>query len=208
MAGTDLVTILGVVLAGGQSRRMGGVDKAFVELDGRPLVGHVIDRALPQVDRLIVNANGGHDRFSDYGLPVVSDLMPGHAGPLAGILTAMIWARENVGEAIWIASFPTDAPLIPDDLVSGLLTAVCEDETRLACAESAGRTHPVIGLWPIALADDLLSAMRDEDIRKIDRWTVRHPLSEVSWPVEPFDPFLNINRPEDVERAEAILGSP
>ncbi len=207
MKRADLITVLGVILAGGKSRRMGGDDKAFVELGGKPLIAHAINKALPQVDRLVLNANEGQERFNGFALPVIDDVLPDHAGPLAGILTAMLWARENAREALWVASFPTDAPFLPADLVTRMLSAIWEEETRLACAASNGRSHPVIGLWPIALADDLMSAMRDDDMRKIDAWTARHPLSEVSWDCDPHDPFLNINRPEDLAAAESILAA-
>ncbi len=184
---------------------MGGGNKSVMELAGKPLIAHAIDRAAPQVDGLIINANHSKDNLLPYALPIIPDLIPDYAGPLAGILSAMIWARENVPSAIWVASFPTDAPFLPEDLVTRLLAAICDDDTRLACASSKGRTHPVIGLWPVSLADDLMSAMRDEDIRKIDVWTSRHPISEVSWPTDPIDPFMNINSKEDLEVASTLL---
>jgi molybdopterin-guanine dinucleotide biosynthesis protein A len=202
---TGPTTILGVILAGGKSRRMDGRDKATIELGGKPLIAHAIDRVTPQVDRLILNANDNTDRLQQFALPIVGDVIPDHAGPLAGILSAMIWAQENSPTTIWVASFPTDAPFLPNDLVTRLLAAICEDDSRLACATSLGRTHPVVGLWPISLVDDLMSAMRDEEIHKIDLWTARHPLSEVEWPADPVDPFMNINTPEDLVKAEALF---
>ena len=202
-----LVSVLGVVLAGGQSRRMGGADKAELELAGQPLIAHAVARATPQVDDLIINVNHAPERFNHFLVPVVPDVLPDHAGPLAGILTAMIYAREFVPETLWIASFPTDAPFLPADLVDRMLVAVCDDNTRLACAVSAGRTHPVVGLWPVSLADELMSAMRDENMRKIDQWTARYPLSEVAWEGQPIDPFMNVNRPEDLAAAEKLLGA-
>ena len=108
MKRADLITVLGVVLAGGKSRRMGGEDKAFIELGGKPLIAHAIAKALPQVDRLVINANEAQERFDGFVLPVVEDVLPDHAGPLAGILSAMLWAREYTREAVWVASFPTD----------------------------------------------------------------------------------------------------
>ena len=200
-----LSSVVGVLLAGGQSRRMGGGDKCLQQLAGKPILAHVIERAAPQVDRLILNANGDAARFAEFQLPVVPDVLADWPGPLAGVLSAMVWAREQASSALWVVSFPTDAPFLPEDLVARLFDRVIEENTRLACAASAGRTHPVVGLWPVALADELAQALEVEGVRKIDIWTARYPLSHVEWPAEPIDPFLNVNRPEDLARAAHAL---
>ncbi len=197
--------IVGVLLAGGQARRMGGGDKCLRPLAGRPLLAHVVERAAPQVARLLLNANGDPARFAEFALPVVADELEGFQGPLAGILTAMRWTAAHVPEARWLASFPTDAPFIPADLVARLHAGATAAGLPLACAMSAGRTHPVIGLWHLALADDLARALGDEGLRKIDLWTARHGIAEVEWETVPHDPFFNANRPNDLAAAEGML---
>jgi len=197
--------IVGVLLAGGLARRMGGGDKCLRPLAGRPLLAHIVERVSPQVDRLVLNANGDPERFGEFRLEVVADQIEGFAGPLAGILAAMDWARTHVPDARWLASFPSDAPFLPADLVTRLLS-VCKAQAKpLACAASGGRTHPVVGLWPVALAEDLRHAMWEEEMRKIDLWTARHGVAEVEWPVGPVDPFFNANRPGDLAEAERLL---
>ena len=197
--------VVGVLLAGGQARRMGGGDKCLQALGGRPILAQVIERARPQVRALLLNANGDPSRFAAFGLPVAEDVVAGFAGPLAGVLTGMEWAREHHPACPWIATVATDTPFLPADLVARLLAAVEGEGADLACAASGGRAHPVFGLWPVRLASDLRRAMTEDDVRKVDVWTARHRLVQVDFPVEPFDPFFNTNRPEDLARAEALL---
>ncbi|MDX6749046.1 molybdenum cofactor guanylyltransferase MobA [Geminicoccaceae bacterium 1502E] len=197
--------VVGVLLAGGLSRRMGGGDKCLRPLGGQPMLEGVLERARPQVTTLVLNANDDPARFSAFGLPVVADVVPGHAGPLAGVLTGLEWTAANVPEAAWVASIATDTPFFPLDLVSRLLRAVESDGADLACASSGGRTHPVFGLWPVHLAGELRRAIEEEGMRKIDLWTARYRLVEVPFGCEPFDPFFNTNRPEDLARAEELL---
>ena len=197
--------VLGVLLAGGLARRMGGGDKCLRPLGGRPILDHVIERAAPQCDGLILNANGDPARFAPLGLPVAPDVVEGFAGPLAGVLTGMRWARDHRPDIAWIATFATDTPFFPRDLVARLREAVRAADADLACAASAGRAHPVFGLWPVRLMDDLARAMADEQIRKVDVWTVRHRLVQVDFPTEPFDPFFNTNRVDDLGEAERLL---
>jgi len=198
------LNILGVVLAGGQARRLGGGDKALQELAGKPLLAHAIARLAPQVSNIIINANGDPARFDSFRRPVVADTVEGFAGPLAGVLAGMDWAAANVPDCEWIVTCATDAPFFPDDLVARLSAAVSEG-ADMACAETNGRTHPVFGLWPVRLREDLRHALVVEDIRKVDRWTARYGLAEVSFPAEVVDPFFNINRPEDIVEAERIV---
>lgn len=198
-------TITGLLLAGGQSRRMGGGDKCLRPLGGRPLLAHVIDRARPQVDALVLNANGDPARFAAYTLPVLADTVPGFAGPLAGILTGLEWSAIHCPGASWLLSIATDTPLLPRDLAARLLAAVTAEGADLACASSGGRSHPVFGLWPVALAGNLRHALLDEGLRKIDAWTARWRLATVDFPVVPIDPFFNANRPEDLAEAERLL---
>ncbi len=196
---------LGVLLAGGLARRMGGGDKPLRAIGGRTLIARAIDRIGPQCDGLIVNANGDPARFSGFGLPVVADTVEGFAGPLAGILTALEWVAMHRPEIGWVLSVATDSPFLPDNLVTRLHEARTAAGVPLACARSGDQTHPVVGLWPVTLAADLRHALVVEDMRKIDRWTARHGIAEAVWPTEPYDPFFNANRPEELAEAEAIL---
>lgn len=197
--------IVGVLLAGGQSRRMGGGDKCLRPLGERTILEHVIDCIRPQVGPLILNANGNPARFQRYGLPVVADVVDGFAGPLAGILTGLRWAAKEAPHCDWVLSVPTDAPFIPQDLVASLSKGISAQNAQLACATSRGRTHPVVGLWPVTLADALEHALVSEDVRKIDRWTARYDLVEVAFDDADIDPFFNTNRPEDLAIAERLL---
>ena len=197
---------VGVLLAGGMARRMGGGDKCLQQLGGRSLLSYCINVATPQVGPLIINAAGDPARFKEFNLPVVADVIEGFAGPLAGVLTGLEWASENAPDAQWVVTFPTDAPFFPDDLVARLREAVDAHGADMACARSNARTHPVFALWPVRLAVDLRQAMEDEDMRKIDLWTARYNIVHVDWPATPNDPFFNINRPEDLAQAEALLG--
>ncbi|MDA0998703.1 MAG: molybdenum cofactor guanylyltransferase MobA [Proteobacteria bacterium] len=200
--------IVGVLLAGGLARRMGGGDKPLRELAGRPILEHVIDRAKPQVETLILNANGDPARFERYGLPVVADVIDGYQGPLAGILSGLEWAAANVPGATHVVSFATDAPFLPGDLVERLRHGARAAGKPLACAQSGGRTHPVFGLWPLDCRHALRRAMIDEEIRKIDLWTPRLGIQHVEFGVLPVDPFFNVNRPENIAEAERLVGAP
>ncbi|MEK9901922.1 MAG: molybdenum cofactor guanylyltransferase MobA [Rhodospirillaceae bacterium] len=193
--------MLGVILAGGQARRLGGGGKALVEVGGRPLLAHAIERLAPQVSDIVINANGDASRFDSFGLPVVADTVAGFAGPLAGVLAGLDWAAANVPGCERVVTVATDAPFFPNDLVARLVAATDAEGTALACAASGGRNHPVFGLWPVDLRDDLRRALVEEEIRKVDLWTARHRLAVVPFPVSGVDPFFNINRPEDVAAA-------
>lgn len=191
--------VAGVLLAGGLARRMGGGDKCLLELRGRPMLAHAIDRLAPQVTALAINANGDPARFAAFGLPVLPDVVEGFAGPLAGVLTGMVWARAQVPGAVWLMTAATDTPFFPADLVERLRAAAGDAEVVFAA--SAGRTHPVFGLWRLALLEDLRRALVDEDERKIDRFAGRYRVAEVAFRAEPFDPFFNVNRPEELDEA-------
>ncbi len=201
------MTVIGVLLAGGQSRRMGGGDKCLRPLGATTILAHVIARAAPQVEALVLNANGDPDRFAEYRLPVVADSIPDYAGPLAGILAGLDWAAQRCPGAADVVSFATDAPFLPRDLVARFLAARERQGADLVCASSGGRSHPVFGLWPVALREALRGAMRDEGVRKVDSWTARYRLATVDFPVIPLDPFFNTNRPEDLSAAHELMGA-
>lgn len=195
---------LAVVLAGGLARRMGGGDKPLRSVGGRPLLDHLLARLAPQVPAAILNANGDPARFAAYGLPVVADGLPDHPGPLAGILAALDHAAAAHPDLPWVVSVTGDAPFLPPDLVARLHAARQAAGTLLACAWSGGQAHPPIGLWHVALREDLRAALLAGE-RKIDRWTARHGCARADWPTDPFDPFFNANAPEDLVEAERIL---
>ena len=199
--------VVGLLLAGGQSRRMGGGDKTLRVLDGVSLLERVIERLRPQVDVLVLNANGDPARFAEFALPVVADSVPDFAGPLAGVLAGLDWAAVHRPNSAFIASVATDAPFLPADLVARLTAACKAAEADLACASSGGRAHPVFGLWPLRLRQDLRRAIVDDGIRKVDEWTARYRLVAVPFADRPIDPFFNANRSEDLEAAAELLKS-
>lgn len=199
------IKIIGVLLAGGLARRMGGGDKPLRLIGGRPILDRVIERLEPQVAGLVLNANGDPSRFAFYGLPVVGDSVPDFAGPLAGILAGLDWTAEHRPDCPIVASVATDAPFLPTDLVARLEQARAAEGVDLACAASGGQAHPVIGLWPVRLRDELRHALTNEGIRKVDVWTARYKLAVVPFSGGPVDPFFNANRPDDLDEAARLL---
>ncbi len=195
---------LGLILAGGLARRMGGGDKARIRIGGLTILGRVLACLQPQCGRIIINANGDPTRFADTGLPVVPDSIPDFAGPLAGILAGLDWAAANAPDVADIVSVPGDCPFLPVDLVERLDAARAAAKLPLACARSGDWRHPVVGLWPVALRDDLRRALVEEDLHKIEVWTARHGAAIADWLAKPVDPFFNVNTPEDVVEAERI----
>ena len=200
----DRPSTLGLLLAGGLARRMGGGDKPMKTIGGRTILERVIARLAPQCDGLILNANGDPARFAAFGLPVIADTVEGFAGPLAGILTALDWAAAYRPDVEWVLSAATDCPFLPRDLVARLQHARISEGAQLAVAASGEQIHPVIGLWSVALRGELRHALVVEDMRKIDRWTARYKLATVTWPDKPIDPFFNANTIEDVAEAEQL----
>jgi molybdopterin-guanine dinucleotide biosynthesis protein A len=194
----------GLLLAGGRASRMGGGDKPLLKLAGRTILAWVIERLAPQCAGLVLNANGDAQRFSPYLLPVVADTIPGFAGPLAGILSGLDWLAEQRSTARWAVSVAADTPFIPHDLVAVLHARRHEAGADIAVAASAGRTHPVIALWPVEVRHALRQALVSDEIRKIDRFTARFRRAIADWPVESFDPFFNVNEPQDLALAEPI----
>ena len=192
---------LGLILAGGLARRMGGGDKPRTMIGGQTILSRVIDRLRPQCMRLILNANGEAGRIADTGLPVVADDVPDFAGPLAGVLAGLDWAVANAPGIAYVASAPGDCPFLPRDLVSRLHRAREQAGQPLACARSGEWRHPVVGLWPVALRADLRRAVTEEGLRKIEVWTARHGVALANWSAEPVDPFYNVNTPEDAAAA-------
>ena len=194
----------GVLLAGGLARRMGGGDKPMRRIGGRTILERVIARLKPQCGELILNANGDPARFAEFGLPVIADNVEDFPGPLAGILAALDWTAAHRPDISFILSAAADCPFLPRDLVARLDSARAEQDAQLAVASSGGQSHPVIGLWSVALRAELRHALVVEDVRKIDRWTARYKLATVSWPTEPLDPFFNANTVDDIAEADRL----
>lgn len=205
--GDALTKPIGIILAGGQATRMGGGDKGLLQLGDQTLLSRVIERLEPQVAGLALNANGDGARFSDFGLPVVADSIDGYAGPLAGILAGLDYAAGQGADRIVTAA--ADTPFFPHDLVDVLQLAATLGETTLALAatpdpQRGTLRQPTFGLWPVALRDDLRAAL-NEGVRKVVQWTNRHNAADAMFANWDFDPFFNINDPEDLQKAETML---
>jgi len=190
---------------------MGGGDKCLRLLGGKPILAHIIERLTPQVSDIVINANGDASRFARFGLPVVADSVAGFAGPLAGIHAGLEWIKANRLGSRYGVTVATDTPFLPLDLVQRFL-AEQPQRLSLVVARSAEGAHPVIGLWPVALAGDIERSLQ-QGMRKVGAWTEQHGAVEVSFPpVEiggrTIDPFFNINRPKDLAEAETLLTVP
>ena len=195
---------LGLILDGGLARRMGRIDKGLLPLAGKPLIAHVAERLGPQCAGLAISANGDAERFSEFGLPVLPDDPPDFAGPLAGVLAGLEYcARIDLPYA---ATLPADAPFAPLDFVARLHEARRAGGADIAIAASAGRTHYVAALWPADLAGALRRALTQEGVRKVEAFMSRFRAAVVEWAGAPIDPFFNLNAPDDLKRAEAMLG--
>jgi molybdopterin-guanine dinucleotide biosynthesis protein A len=201
--------VIGVVLAGGKSSRMGGGDKALLQLGGRPLLDHVIERLAPQVAEIVLNANDEPGRFAAFGLPVVADRLAGHMGPLAGVHAGLAWAEANRPESRFVVTVTADTPFFPTDLVSRLRAATDKVNPTLVVARSGSGVHPVFGLWPVALLPHLEDSLSRGERKALD-FVTAHQAKEVTFQHvkiggRAVDPFFNINRPEDLAEAEALL---
>ena len=196
----------GVILAGGLATRMGGGDKSLRDLQGRPILAHVIERLRPQVAGMVLNANGDPARLAEWDLPVIPDSIDGFAGPLAGVLAGLDWAADQ--GATRIVTVAADTPFFPSDLTERLMAGAEAQGVSIALAATPEgdriNRHPTFGLWPVALRDDLRAALND-GLRKVVLWTDRHGAATVPFPTDPFDPFFNINTPEDLAQAEGMV---
>ena len=193
-----------VILAGGRATRMGGGDKGFRVVAGRRLIDHVIARLEGQCGAVAINANGDPARFAEFGLAVLADSIEGHPGPLAGVLAGMEWAASQGASAI--VTVAADTPFFPADLVARLLAAAGPSGLVLAASpDGTGRMQrqPTFGLWPVALRHDLERAL-NTGLRKIVQWTEAHHATTAEFAATPFDPFFNVNTPEDIEAAERL----
>lgn len=188
--------ILGVLLAGGQSRRMGSADKFLLPYQGRALLQHCLDRARPQVDELVISANGDASRLAPFGLEIIADRWPDHPGPLAGIISVMSWAQKARKDYGWLASFATDTPHFPTDLVARLHAGAEETGAPMAIASAGGDHHYTFALWSMSALPDLLERFESGE-RALHRVARSLGASNVPFP-ESAQAFFNINTPEDL----------
>lgn len=203
--------VAGIILAGGQSRRMGGGDKSLLALGSGRLLDHVIERFAPQVGPLALSANGDPLRFTGISLPVLADTVKGFAGPLAGVLAGLEWVSENTDCHVLVTA-AGDTPFLPQDLVKRLTAASASRSGLMAVACSDGKRHPTFALWPMACRDALRHFLVDEDNRRVSAFIDRHGSVDVEFPMlksdtQQIDPFFNINMPGDLAHAERLLQS-
>lgn len=198
-------SVVGVILAGGLARRMGGGDKCLLPLAGKTLLQRTIERAQPQVGSLLLNANGNSLRFARTRLPVVPDIFPDNLGPLAGIHAGLRWMQADNPDAEWLASFASDTPFFPTDLVARLFTAATSQHAQLAIATSNNRAHPIFALWHASLIGKIEQQLQAGDMPRLQDWIKQQKLVEVEFAVDGYDPFFNINTPQDLYAAEPLV---
>lgn len=203
-AGGDPV-VLGVVLAGGRSRRFHGADKSFQVLAGRTLMERAIERFRPQVDDLVISASDDPCRLSECGFPVIRDQFPGHEGPFAGLEAGLSWLSDHRSDVRWVATLPVDVPFFPRDLVSRLSEAAVPAD-RPAVAASGGRIHPVIGLWPTRVHGGLRRYLGRRRRGPLVEFAQALGCRVVEFAASPFDPFFNVNTPADLDTARSWAG--
>ncbi len=204
---TDKTPILGLILAGGLGRRMGAAQKPLLDLGGASLIDRVIARAQGQCDALAINLHEltpeAMAPFADCGLPLIADALPGHAGPLAGVLAGLDHAAGlNLAHVV---SLPCDCPFLPDDLFARLFDAAQKTYDGFARAASGGRDHPVIALWPTRSRENLRRALLEEGLRKVGQFQQNYDIATVEWADRTRDPFFNINTPDDLLRAQEFF---
>jgi molybdopterin-guanine dinucleotide biosynthesis protein A len=195
--------IIGAIIAGGQSNRMEGREKAFLELASKPVILHVIEQLEPQVDQLVINANGDATRFFEFGLEVVPDVLTSLTTPLAGLHAALKFTKSVAAEVL--VTVPSDTPFLPFNLVAKLLEKAVV--RGAAIAASGDQEHYIIGAWKTELLDNLEKAIASDDLFRVKDWAHRASAQKVEWPVKPHDPFFNVNTPEDLRIAEQIFGA-
>jgi molybdopterin-guanine dinucleotide biosynthesis protein A len=203
--------VTGVLLAGGRSSRMGGPEKALLDIGGKSMLLHVLTRLRPQVGRIVINANGDPTRFAGHCLPVVADSIDGYAGPLAGLHAGIAWARAETPDAKFVATVPIDSPFLPLDLVARLKAALLAADTPCAIAASNGERHPVAGLWRVELLEAVAASLK-QDIRALHRFADAQGCAVADFGPQKIggtdvDPFFNVNTPAEIETARALLAA-
>ena len=196
--------ILGAILAGGQSKRM-GKDKLFLELNNRKLIEHTIDKVKKYLKKVIIVTNQENEFFSKNNLTTVKDCIQGQLGPLVGILTAMKWAKENLKNCSWIATFPCDTPFFPESIIENFIQESKKRESLILCASSHGRRHNIFGLWSLDLYDKLRDDLINAKVRKVQDWTKKNKIKNLEFKFKEYDPFFNINTLEDLKFAKKLI---
>lgn len=197
-------SLVGIILAGGLARRMGGGDKCLLPLAGKTLLQRTVERAQPQVTQLLLNANGNSLRFARTRLPVVPDIYLGNLGPMAGIHAGLIWMKNTAPEAEWLASFASDTPFFPNDLVTSLFDAATRSGAQLAVATSNSKMHPIFALWHRSLLEEIERQLQADEMPRLQDWVKQQNVIEVEFSAEQYDPFFNINAPQDLYAAETL----
>ncbi|GGY66098.1 molybdenum cofactor guanylyltransferase [Cellvibrio zantedeschiae] len=197
-------SVVGIILAGGLARRMGGGDKCLLPLAGKTLLQRTIDRAQPQVTQLLLNANGNSLRFARTRLPVVADVFPNNLGPLAGIHAGFTWMQTKAPAAEWLVSFASDTPFFPANLVEELVKAAKSSPSRLVVATSKLNTHPVFALWHRSLKEEIETQLNSGEAPRLQEWMRNYNPAQVDFEAEQYDPFFNINTPQDLYAAEPL----
>ena len=195
--------ILGAILAGGQSKRM-GKDKLFLEFNNKKLIEHTIDKVKKYLKKVIIITNQDNEFFSKNNLTKVKDCIEGQLGPLVGILTAMKWAKENLNKCSWIATFPCDTPFFPESIIESFIEESEKKESLILCASSHGRKHNIFGLWSLDLYDKLKDDLINKKVRKVQNWTEKNKIKNLEFKFKDYDPFFNINTEEDLEFAKKL----
>jgi len=195
--------ILGAILAGGQSKRMGR-DKPFLELDNKKLIEYTTDKVKKYLKKVIIITNQDNEFFSKNNLITVKDCIEGQLGPLVGILTAMKWAKENLNKCSWIATFPCDTPFFPESIIKSFISESEKKESLILCASSHGRKHNIFGLWSLDLYDKLKNDLINKKVRKVQDWTEKNKIKNLEFKFKDYDPFFNINTEEDLEFAKKL----
>ena len=195
--------ILGAILAGGQSKRM-GKDKLFLEFNNKKLIEHTIDKVKKYLKKVIIITNQDNEFFSKNNLITVKDCIEGQQGPLVGILTAMKWAKENLSKRSWIATFPCDTPFFPESIIKSFIEESEKKESLILCASSHGRKHNIFGLWSLDLYDKLKDDLINKKVRKVQDWTDKNKIKNLEFTFKDYDPFFNINTEEDLEFAKKL----
>jgi len=195
--------ILGAILAGGQSKRM-GKDKLFLELNNKKLIEHTIDKVKKYLKKVIIITSQDNEFFSKNNLITVRDCIEGQLGPVVGILTAMKWAKENLNKCSWIATFPCDTPFFPEKIIESFIEESEKKESLILCASSHGRKHNIFGLWSLDLYDKLKDDLINKKVRKVQDWTEKNKIKNLEFKFKDYDPFFNINTQEDLEFAKKL----